>query len=82
NIEFSGAGANTPQFQVIRLVPDLDVGDILNHGKYEQTKSRIVESASDNGYFDAYWRLHDVKVKQPEDTAAINLKYETGERYK
>ncbi|WP_151980709.1 autotransporter assembly complex protein TamA [Acinetobacter guerrae] len=82
NIEFSGEGASTPQFQVIRLVPDLDVGDILNHGKYEQTKSRIVEAASDNGYFDAYWRLHDVKVKQPEDTAAINLKYETGERYK
>ena len=82
NIEFTGEGANTPQFQVIRVVPDLDVGDILNHGKYEQTKSRIVEAASDNGYFDAYWRLHDVRVKQPEDTAAINLKYETGERYK
>lgn len=82
NIEFSGQGANTPQFGVIRLVPDLEVGDILNHGEYEQTKTRITEAASDNGYFDAYWRLHDVRVKLPENTADINLKYETGDRYK
>ncbi|HAV4974031.1 autotransporter assembly complex protein TamA [Acinetobacter baumannii] len=82
NIEFTGAGAKQPQFQVIRLVPDQDVGDIFNHGLYETTKSRIVDAASDNGYFDAYWRLHDVKVSQPENKADINLKYETGERYK
>ncbi|MFV5645272.1 POTRA domain-containing protein, partial [Acinetobacter baumannii] len=82
NIEFTGAGAKQPQFQVIRLVPDQDVGDIFNHGLYETTKSRIVDAASNNGYFDAYWRLHDVKVSQPENKADINLKYETGERYK
>ncbi len=64
------------QFQVIRLVPDQDVGDIFNHGLYETTKSRIVDAASNNGYFDAFWRLHDVKVSQPENQADINLKYE------
>lgn len=82
NIEFSGDGATIPQFQVIRLVPELDVGAILNQGLYEKTKTRITEVAADNGYFDAYWRLHDVKVQLPEDTAKINLKYETGQRYK
>jgi translocation and assembly module TamA len=82
NIEFTGAGEKQPQFQVIRLVPDQDVGDIFNHGLYETTKSRIVDAASNNGYFDAYWRLHDVKVSQPENKADINLSYETGERYK
>ncbi|MFC1397532.1 autotransporter assembly complex protein TamA [Acinetobacter lactucae] len=82
NIEFTGPGEKQPQFQVIRLVPDQDVGDIFNHGLYETTKSRIVDAASDNGYFDAYWRLHDVKVSQPENKADINLRYETGERYK
>nr|WP_269914732.1 autotransporter assembly complex family protein [Acinetobacter sp. HY1485] len=82
NIEFFGAGARSPQFQVIRLVPELDVGAILNHGLYEKTKTRISDAASDNGYFDAYWRLHDVKVQLPEDEANINLRYETGERYK
>ncbi|WP_213062302.1 autotransporter assembly complex protein TamA [Acinetobacter pittii] len=82
NIEFTGPGEKQPQFQVIRLVPDQDVGDIFNHGLYETTKSRIVDAASNNGYFDAYWRLHDVKVSQPENKADINLRYETGERYK
>ncbi len=82
NIEFTGAGEKRPQFQVIRLVPDQDVGDIFNHGLYETTKTRIANAASDNGYFDAYWRLHDVKVSQPENKADINLRYETGERYK
>lgn len=82
NIEFSGAGANLAQFQVIGVLPDLDEGDILNHGLYETTKSRIADAASNNGFFDSYWRLHDVKVEQPQNKAQINLKYETGERYK
>ena len=82
NIEFSGPGANQAQFQVIGVLPDQEEGDILNHGDYETTKSRINEAASNNGYFDSYWRLHDVKVAQPQNTADINLRYETGERYK
>lgn len=81
NIEFSGVGANNPQFQVISVLPDLDIGDVLNHGLYESTKKRIVDAASNNGYFDAYWRLHDVKVAQPQNLADINLRFETGERY-
>lgn len=81
NIEFSGVGANSPQFQVISVLPDLDIGDVFNHGLYESTKKRIVDAASNNGYFDAYWRLHDVKVAQPQNLADINLRFETGERY-
>lgn len=80
-IEFTGAGEYLPQFQIVNVVPDLDIGDIFNHGLYEKTKTRINDAASNNGFFDAYWRLHDVKVTLPEDTADIHLKYETGERY-
>ena len=82
NVEFSGVGQNESQFQVIRVLPDQEVGDVFNHGLYEQTKARITEAASNNGFFDSYWRLHDVKIAQPQDTADINLRYETGERYK
>ena len=80
-IDFTGAGENQPQFKIIPLIPEQDVGDNFNHGLYEQTKLRIASAALDNGYFDAYWRLHDVKVSLPDNTADINLKYETGERY-
>ncbi|NNG77594.1 outer membrane protein assembly factor [Acinetobacter sp. ANC 4277] len=82
NVEFSGAGEKQAQFQVISVLPDQDVGDIFNHGLYEQTKTRINDAANNNGYFDGYWRLHDVKVAQPQNTADINLRYETGDRYK
>ncbi|ENW87806.1 hypothetical protein F906_01049 [Acinetobacter pseudolwoffii] len=82
NLEFSGAGAEQPQFQVISLLPEQEEGDIFNHGNYEQTKQRINTAANNNGYFDSYWRLHDVKIAQPQNTADVNLRFETGERYK
>ena len=82
NIEFTGEGQYEAQFQVIGVLPDQEVDDVFNHGLYEQTKKRITDAATDNGYFDSYWRLHDVKVAQPQNTADINLRYETGERYK
>lgn len=81
NVNFVGAGELVPQFQVIKVIPDLEEGDILHHGKYEETKTRINDAASNNGFFDGSWLLHDVKVSLPENTADINLKYDTGERY-
>ena len=87
DINFTGAGETQAQFQVINVMPDLEPGQILHHGKYENTKNRINEAANNNGYFDSYWRLHDVKIDEPLNEnefskAAINLKFETGERYK
>ena len=82
SIVVSGAGAMSPAFRVIQVVPDLNVGDIFNHGLYETTKSRLVNAASNQGYFDSYWRMHDVRVDLPQNTAHIQLKYETGPRYK
>lgn len=82
NIEFQGEGGKLPQFQVLALLPELNIGDIFNHGMYENTKTNIQEAASNNGFFDSLWRLHDVKVNQPENTVDINLRYDTGQRYK
>ncbi|RLL39594.1 outer membrane protein assembly factor [Acinetobacter cumulans] len=82
NVEFTGPGANQAQFKVIGVLPDQEEGGVFNHGLYENTKVRIDNAASNNGYFDSYWRLHDVKVAQPQNTADINLRFETGERYK
>ena len=82
NIEFSGEGQDNARFQVIKVLPELEDGDVFNHGEYQATKDKINNAASDNGFFDSYWRLHDVKIMQPENTADINLRFETGERYK
>ena len=83
NIEFEGPeeSVSHPRFQVISVLPELDEGDVFHHGIYVQTKAKIEDAASDNGFFDSLWRLHDVKITQPENTADIHLIYETGERY-
>ena len=81
DIEFTGAGADEPVFQVVSVVPDLNEGDVLNHADYENMRSRIDNAADSRGYFDSYWRMRDVKVTLPENTADILMKYETGERY-
>lgn len=80
-IEITGDGAVRPAFRVIPVVPDLREGDVLNHGKYETLKARISNAANDLGYFDGYWRMHDLRVNVPENTADIQLKYETQKRY-
>ncbi|MFB2537822.1 MULTISPECIES: autotransporter assembly complex family protein [unclassified Acinetobacter] len=82
NIIITGDGSARPVFQVIQVVPDLNVGDVLNQGLYETTKSRINNAANEQGYFDSYWRLRDLKVTLPENHAEIDLKFETGQRYK
>ena len=82
NIEFSGDGSRLAQLQVIKVLPELEPGDIFNHGKYEATKLRITDAAANNGFFDAYWRMHDVMLARPQNLADINLIYETGSRYK
>lgn len=82
NIEFTGEGQDNPRFQLIKVLPELTDGDVFNSGAYQTTKDKIDNAATDNGFFDSYWRLHDVKIMQPENTADINLRYETGERYK
>ena len=84
NIEFTGPdeGVNHPRFQVISVLPDLEEGDVFHHGTYMQTKTKIETAASDNGFFDSFWRLHDVKIDQPDNLADINLKFETGQRYR
>lgn len=81
-IDFLGEGGKLPQFQILALLPELNIGDTFNHSLYENTKANIQEAASNNGFFDSLWRLHDVKVNQPENTVDINLRYDTGQRYK
>ena len=81
NIDIQGAGANLAQFRILKVLPELDKGDIFHHGKYELTKNKINEAAANNGFFDSYWLLHDAMVLRPENKADINLRFETGKRY-
>lgn len=82
DIRFEGEANEDRTFQEIREKPDLKVGDQMNDELYEKTKGRIATAGTEKGYFDGYWVMHDVKVTLPENTADINLDYNSGERYK
>jgi len=80
-IEFTGDASKDNVFARIQSSPDLDVGDILNHGDYEKTKARISNLATERGYFKGHYLQHDVLVTLPERTADIALAYDSGVRY-
>lgn len=82
DIRFEGGATEDRTFQQIKQNPDLKVGDQMNDALYETTKGRISTAATEKGYFDGYWIMHDVKVTLPENTADINLAYDSGTRYR
>lgn len=81
-IDIDGEAQDQRRFQRIESQPDLAVGDVLNHAKYEQTKNRIASAALERGYFDGRWQAHDVQVTLPDHIAEIQLVYQSGERYR
>ncbi len=80
-ITISGEGKTDRSFIRLQNKPDINVGDVLNHGDYEKTKNKITNIALDHGYFKGKYLAHDVKVTLPSKTADITLSYESGVRY-
>ena len=80
-ITITGEGESDKAYIRLQNKPDLKVGDILNHAEYENTKARIVNVATDHGYFQGHYLVHDVQVTLPPKTADITLTYDTGVRY-
>jgi translocation and assembly module TamA len=58
------------------------VGEPLEHGVYEGSKSNITSQLQGNGYFDAQLERHRVEVLQSAKSADIDLKWLAGERYR
>jgi translocation and assembly module TamA len=58
------------------------VGDRLDHATYEASKSVIDSSLRGAGYLDAKYLHRRVTVKPEENSADVDLQWESGERYK
>ena len=59
----------------------LAVGKIFNHGFYSTTKASLIQSLEDNGFFEKRPLQTDVEIVLPDNTADINLSYDSGPRY-
>ncbi|MDO6461442.1 autotransporter assembly complex family protein [Granulosicoccaceae sp. 1_MG-2023] len=60
----------------------LKQGDVLNHGLYEKTKSRLFDLAQDRGYFDAAYEVSRVDVRRATRSAEVTLTFNAGTRYR
>lgn len=80
-IDVRGEGGETPEFQVLEDNLPPQKGDIFNHGVYKSSKAALEKLSNDYGYFDKYWLNKSVDVILPDNTADVDLIYNTGDRY-
>jgi translocation and assembly module TamA len=82
HVEVRGAGREQRRVQsaVAGFVPR--VGERLDHATYEASKQVIDTSLRGAGYLDARTTQRRVTVKPDEDSADVDLVWESGERYK
>jgi len=81
DIRVIGAGADEPILkQAVSAFP-LDVGDVLDHQRYEQGKTAIIDAASGLGYVKVQPDKAQVSVDRETNQAEIELRIDTGRRY-
>lgn len=81
-VEILGEGAADPAFKPLYDDPGIEIGNRLNHDKYESLKSRVSNIAAAQGYFNGEFVLSQVEVSRSEKSAKIALVYESGPRYR
>jgi translocation and assembly module TamA len=82
NIQLQGAASND-RFMGFWLESfEPQIGDIFNHDIYETSKLDINQALFDRGYFDQNNTVHEVRVTRAENSADINLVWESGIRYR
>jgi translocation and assembly module TamA len=81
NLKLIGEGTSDPDFVKIVENFTLKKNDILHHGKYEQGKSQLKNMAQQHGYFDAKFVKASVDVISQNNSATVNIWFDTGIRY-
>ncbi|OZB13776.1 MAG: hypothetical protein B7X58_08915 [Marinobacter sp. 34-60-7] len=57
-------------------------GDVLNHGQYDALRTSLQNRASRFGYFDGEFLTRRLEVDPENNTAVIDLRFRSGERYR
>lgn len=81
-LRIDGAGRHDPAFQEVLADSPLRKGEVLVQPSYEELKKRLELLATERGYFDARFTVHQILLNPAVNTADIELIYDTGERYR
>ncbi len=81
NVRLKGQAATDPVFETLLQNLALKPGDPLDHSGYEKIKFQLKNLALRRGYFDAGFRVHELKVDVESNQAQIHLVFDSGRRY-
>lgn len=81
NIQILGDAATQALFAPDLSAANLQSGQPLHHGRYEDLKSALSGRAADEGYFDARFDRSEISVDLATNSAEVNLSFNPGARY-
>ena len=79
--EISGEALNNDAFQGLAELSKIAVGETFNHGHYEALKSKIINIAQTQGYFDSGFERNTVTLDVAANSAVVDLHFASGKRY-
>ena len=80
-VELTGAGGTDPDLRALLAAFPLKVGDVADHRRYEDGKTRLRRRALSTGYLDAAFDPAELRVDPVAGTAVVRLTLNTGPRY-
>ena len=81
NVGVDGAGAGDDGVRTALDAFEPKPGAVLDHTRYEASKSQVSRALAAHGYFDADFSSHRVEVTRAEHAADIALRWSSGERH-
>lgn len=81
-ITINGDAKADEAFRQLLTKTNINSGDKLHHGKYEELKSDLIALGLQRGYFDGQLKLSNITIKNNYKNADITLLYDSGNRYK
>ena len=81
NVGVDGAGAGDKGVRAALAAFAPRPGAVLEHARYESSKTQVGRALAAHGYFDADFSTHEVRVTRAEHAADIDLRWTSGERY-
>lgn len=82
HVRINGSAAELPDVQEALAQFEPKIGEPLDHGAYENSKTSISTQLQAMGYFDAELAQHRVEVTQSANAASIDLAWDSHERYR
>lgn len=77
-----GPGSKSAPFPGIVAAFPLRPGDVADQRPYTQTKVDLATAAADSGYLDARFKRSEILVDREHHSAAMDLVFDTGPRYR